>query len=219
MDAEELACSQANAQLQDDLNAARSREEVSRRALEAVDSTDTAAAARESMERAASCIRANMPQWIRSRLAHALLAQALKQFRERAQGPMLAAASNYFACMTSGEIVRLINDDSGSQPVLVAQRKNGSTLRVEGMSEGTRDQLYLALRLAALDLRRGAGVDLPTILDDVLMTSDDARAGLMLQALAGFANGGQVIVFTHHQHLVDIARSRVSKNILAVASL
>jgi hypothetical protein len=30
----------------------------------------------------------------------------------------------------------------------------------------------LALRLAALDVRRAAGVDVPVILDDVLMTSD-----------------------------------------------
>jgi exonuclease SbcC len=40
------------------------------------------------------------------------------------------------------------------------------------MSEGTLVQLYLALRLAALDVRRAAGVDVPVILDDVLMTSD-----------------------------------------------
>ena len=41
------------------------------------------------------------------------------------------------------------------------------------MSEGTRDQLYLALRLAALKLQRDPGVNLPVILDDVLMASDD----------------------------------------------
>lgn len=79
IEAEEQECAQLLAQSQDELAAARIREESARRALEAIDSTDTAAAAREAMERAVSCVRATMPQWVRSRLAHALLAQSLKQ--------------------------------------------------------------------------------------------------------------------------------------------
>jgi uncharacterized protein YhaN len=87
------------------------------------------------------------------------------------------------------------------------------------MSEGTCDQLYLALRLAALELRREAGVDLPVVLDDVLMTSDDRRAAHMLRALAEFAQTGQAIVFTHHGHLVDLARAALPADRLVVAEL
>src|SRR5690606_32733871 len=105
----------------------------------------------------------------------------------RAQGPMLTAASAYFSRMTRGELVRLTSDDSGQEPVLVAERRSGARIGVDDMSEGTLDQLYLALRLAALDLRRAAGVDLPVILDDVLMTSDDQRSGAIFEALADFA--------------------------------
>jgi len=91
--------------------------------------------------------------------------------------------------------------------VLLAQRAGGRKVAIEGLSEGTRDQLYLALRLAALELRREGGADLPVTLDDVLMTSDDQRAAQVLQALQQFAAGGtQVIVFTHHQHLVEVAQ-------------
>jgi uncharacterized protein YhaN len=160
-----------------------------------------------------------MAPWIRSRLAHALLSEALGRFRDRAQGPMLASASGYFSRMTGGEFVRLVGDDSTEPPVLLAERRDGGRLQVEGMSEGTRDQLYLALRLAALELRRAAQVDLPLLLDDVLMTSDDRRAALILQALADFAREGQVIVFTHHRHLVEIARSALPEDRLAVIEL
>jgi uncharacterized protein YhaN len=219
IDAEEATCMQEQADLDAKLRVARESEEVARRALEAIDSTDIAAAARDAMERDAARVRANMSPWIRSRIAHALLAEALKRFRDRAQAPMLKSASGYFERMTAGEFVRLISDDSDDHPVLIAQRRNGSRLRVEGMSEGTRDQLYLALRLAALELRRAAGVDLPVILDDVLMTSDDRRAGRMLQALADFARQTQVIVFTHHRHLIDIAGGSVPENRLAVVSV
>jgi uncharacterized protein YhaN len=220
MDADEAACRQAQVQLDDELGAARQREEAARHALQAIDDADTAAAEREAMERAAARVRADMLPWIRSRIARALLAEAMKQFRDRAQGPMLQSASAYFERMTGGEFVRLVTDDADDdRPVLVAERRNGARLGVEGMSEGTLDQLYLALRLAALELRRDAGVDLPVILDDVLMTSDDDRAVLMLRALADFSRGGQVIVFTHHRHLADLAIASLPKEVLAVARL
>lgn len=219
MDADEVSHAQEQIQVDERLQIERAREEVARRELEAIDGSDTAAAAREAMERAAASVRSNMSPWIRSKLAHALLSEALRRFRDRAQGPMLHAASGYFARMTRGEFVRLHSDDSGKEPVLVAERSSGLRIRVEAMSEGTLDQLYLALRLAALDVRRAAGVDLPVILDDVLMTSDEDRSGVMLEALADFARDSQVIVFTHHRHIADIAIKHVPHEVLVRVSL
>jgi uncharacterized protein YhaN len=219
MENEEAGSTAELARLETELRAARQAEESARRALQDVDSADTAAAARESMERDAAAVRVSMAPWMRSRLAHALLGEALKRFRERAQGPMLQAASRYFMQMTDGQFVRLVSDDSEAKPVLVAQRANGSQVRVEGLSEGTRDQLYLALRLAALEIRRDAGYDLPVVLDDVLMTSDDARAALALAAISEFSKGQQVIVFTHHAHLLNVAERTVPGNMLQVIGL
>lgn len=219
MDADEISFSDELNQLEPNLQAARECEELARRALDVIDGSDTAVAAREDMERAAASVRANMSPWVRSRLAHALLSEALKRFRDRAQGPMLTAASSYFSRMTRGELVRLISDDSDKEPALIAERSSGSRVRVEEMSEGTLDQLYLALRLAALDLRRAAGVDLPVILDDVLMTSDEDRSGAILEALANFAGENQVLVFTHHRHMVELAQRHVPAENLALIAL
>jgi uncharacterized protein YhaN len=219
MDAEEEQASADLSTLEQQLRAARQAEESARRALDDVDSADTAAAARESMERDAAAVRLSMSPWMRSRLAHALLDEALKRFRERAQGPMLVAASRYFMQMTDGHFVKLVSDDSEAKPVLLAQRANGSQVRVEGLSEGTRDQLYLALRLAALEIRRDAGYDLPVVLDDVLMTSDDGRAALALRAIGEFSRGHQVILFTHHAHLLDVAERTVPGDMLQVVGL
>ncbi|HEX8610081.1 MAG TPA: AAA family ATPase [Telluria sp.] len=219
MNDEQSQVSAELATLEESLRNARQAEETARRALEAVDSADTAAAAREHMERDAAGVRLAIAPWMRSRLAHALLDEALKRFRERAQGPMLLAASRYFQQMTDGLFVRLVSDDAGAKPVLLAQRDSGGQVRVEGLSEGTRDQLYLALRLAALELRRDAGYDLPVVLDDVLMTSDDGRAALALRAIADFARDHQVIVFTHHAHLLGVAERSVPAPLLQVVSL
>lgn len=156
---------------------------------------------------------------MRLRLAHSLLMQAQRRFQERAQGPMLERASGYFQRMTDGAFTRLKTDAAAEKQVLLAERAQGGSIGTEAMSEGTRDQLYLALRLAAVSLRRDAGVDLPMVLDDVLMTSSDGRASCVLQALADFSRGSQVLVFTHHEHLLDVARRAVASEVLQVVSL
>ncbi|MFP4683144.1 MAG: hypothetical protein ACLFMW_05750, partial [Ectothiorhodospira sp.] len=205
--------------LEADVKTARQREEAARRALEAVDTSDAAARAREAMESAAAGMAAAIPPWARLRIAHALLRRALDRFRERSQGPMVEAASRHFALMTRGRYPRLETDDTQDPPVLRAVREDDRRVDVDGMSEGTRDQLYLALRLAALELRRAAQPGMPLILDDVLMTTDDERAARVLQALAAFAEGGQVLLLTHHRHLLDVARAAVGDARLCIHRL
>lgn len=190
---------------------ARQLEEQTRLALAAIDSSDRAALAREAMESAAARYRASIRPWARLKLARALLQEALNRFRERAQAPMITKASAYFALVTGGDYERLITDDTGEQPLLCALRAGGTRVTIDAMSEGTADQLYLALRLAALDVRRSAHPQMPLVLDDALITSDDRRAAHILRALARFAEGGQVMVFTHHRHLLDLARETLGE--------
>ena len=197
----------------------RQAEERARRALEAIDASDRAATAREAMESAAASYRAAVRPWARLRLAHALLQEALNRFRERAQAPMVTAASAYFALMTGGRYRRLVADEADGRPVLRAEREGGVRIGVEAMSEGTADQLYLALRLAALELRRASHPQMPLVLDDVLITSDDERAANILRALARFAEGGQVMLFTHHRHLIEVAHAVLGDQAIAIHSL
>ena len=81
----------------------------------------------------------------------------------------------------------------------------GQLVSVEGMSEGTRDQLYLALRLATLERYAEEGRAMPLLLDDVLMTFDDERAAAALRVFDELAERFQVILLTHHAHLADVA--------------
>lgn len=205
------------------LEQARAADELARRALDAIDGDDRAVQAREGLEQAAATVRAELPHWMRARLAHALLAQSMQRFRERSQGPMLGAASTLFAAMTGGEFERLETEagDDGAPAVLQARRRGGRAIGVEAMSEGTRDQLHLALRLAALAQQRARGLLLPMVLDDVLMTSDDGRALRVLQALAEACegDGGQIIVFTHHLHLLEPARRTLGATRLHAVAL
>lgn len=100
-------------------------------------------------------------------------------------------ASTYFSLITGGRYPRLVADELDGNPVLRAERDDGVLIGVEAMSEGTADQLYLALRLAALELRRASHPQMPLVLYDVLITSDDERAANILRALGKFSEGGR----------------------------
>jgi len=78
---------------------------------------------------------------------------------------------------------------------------------VEGMSEGTCDQLYLALRLAAIEQHATGHEPMPVILDDLLVTFDDDRASAVLPILRDLGTRTQVLLFTHHRHLVHLAKA------------
>jgi uncharacterized protein YhaN len=87
------------------------------------------------------------------------------------------------------------------------------------MSDGTQDQLYLALRLASLEKFSADGEPLPLLVDDALVNFDNARAGAALKVLADLEPKTQVIFFTHHQHMVELAGEAVSGQILHVQNL
>jgi uncharacterized protein YhaN len=90
---------------------------------------------------------------------------------------------------------------------LEGQRSDGKLVGISGLSDGTRDQLYLALRLAALELHLAQATPLPFIADDLFINYDDARSQAGLEALAGLSEQTQVIFLSHHDHLVPTVRA------------
>ena len=219
LDSERDRCRAEIQRREQEQSSARQAEEQARLALDTIDTSDRAAIAREAMESAASRYRSAIRPWARLKLAHALLQEALNRFREQAQAPMVASASSYFLLMTGGAYERLVTDESEDRPVLCAQRTDGTRIGIEEMSEGTADQLYLALRLAALELRRSSHPQMPLVLDDALITSDDERAANILRALVRFAEHGQVMIFTHHRHLIDVAREALGDQAFVLHAL
>ncbi|MCZ8338569.1 MAG: chromosome segregation protein SMC, partial [Burkholderiaceae bacterium] len=157
--------------------------------------------------------------WARLRLARDLLEQAVQRHAQRAQGPMLAAATRWFARLTGGRWRDLRPDWSGDVQVLAAERDDGVRLQVHQLSEGAADALFLALRMAAIEVRLASAPPVPLLLDDVLASFDDTRAALALDALAELGQRNQVVYFTHHAHLVELARRTVPAGRVAVREL
>jgi uncharacterized protein YhaN len=165
------------------------------------------AAIAEARRQAALSARADAAErFIKVETASTLLRWAIDRYRERRQGPMLARASAIFAELTLGVFSRLTVDYDKQPMVLSAVRVSGEHVQISGMSEGTRDQLYMALRLAALELHSEQASTLPFVADDLFINFDDSRARAGLRVLADIAKRTQVIFLSHHDHLVSIVK-------------
>ena len=74
------------------------------------------------------------------------------------------------------------------------------------MSDGSADQLCLALRVAALEDYLEQSPQLPFLADDLFINFDDERSAAGFRVLAGLAQRCQVMFFTHHDHLAALAQ-------------
>jgi hypothetical protein len=86
--------------------------------------------------------------------------------------------------------------------------EDGRSASIEHLSRGTREQVFLSLRLALAAAYSRRGAPLPMIFDDVLVNFDARRAEAAAQTLCQFAAAGhQVLVFTCHDHIRQIFQS------------
>jgi uncharacterized protein YhaN len=185
-----------------------------------MDGRATAALAAQEAQQILASLRDRVDRYLRLRLAANVLRAEIERYRERSQGPVLRRASELFTIVTEGKFVGLAPDyDAGDAPVLVGLRHGSEKVSVQGMSDGTQDQLYLALRLASLEKFVGEGEPLPLLVDDALVNFDDDRAKAALKIMAELAKRTQVIFLTHHSHLVELAKDSVDGSVLHLQSL
>jgi uncharacterized protein YhaN len=113
-----------------------------------------------------------------------------------------------FEALTNGAYARIQaepRDDGQAHLFLVQSAFPDEQQAVRDLSEGTRDQLFLALRLAAIKAYVQDSPALPFIGDDILQTFDDDRAAAAMRVLCDASRDFQVILLTHHRHLLDVA--------------
>ncbi|MEG3162853.1 AAA family ATPase [Sphingomonas sp. LB2R24] len=211
--------SSARARIDDRRREVAAEREIVGRTLNAADevagraaSESAAADAQQTASETTAALAQAAEEHIQAASAAALLRWMLDRHRTTNQAPLIARAGVLFAEVTGGAFTGLtVGYGDNDSPIILAQRSDGGEVRVEALSEGTRDQLYLALRLGSIEGRASAG-SLPIVCDDLLITADDDRAAALLRVLAAAAAHSQVIVFSHHAHLIDVARNAVGSD-------
>ena len=157
-------------ELRERLLEAREHRTAARQAFETIGGDDAAARAAATRQEALADMREVAERYTRVRVSTLLLQWAIDRYRRETQTPLLQRASQLFATLTGGSFASLrVDFDEHDRAHLIGVRPDSSTVHVPGMSAGTADQLYLALRVASVTdyLRRASA--LPFIADDSLL--------------------------------------------------
>ena len=156
------------------------------------------------------CVEQRLQQAVDRWRVLAVTAHLLENVREiyetHRQPQTLKDASRYFQELTDGQYVRIWTPLSDMS--LRVDMVSGESLPLDLLSCGTREAVFLSLRLALVDDFARRGIVLPLVLDDVLVNFDHQRARAAASVLCKFAQQDhQVLMFTCHDHIVQLFKS------------
>ncbi len=199
-------------ELQSERDELRDQRQTLQNEIDAKDGSALAANASEEAEEHLAGIASNAEQYLRLQAAALILEQRIENYRKTNQAPVLARAGELFSKLTLGSYAGLRDelDDKGN-PILLGVRSDDKEVTVNGMSDGSRDQLYLSLRLATLEQHLSKGEPMPFVVDDILIGFDDKRTCVCLEVLAELASSTQVLLFTHHRRVIELAKQITAK--------
>ena len=199
-------------ELQANRDTVRDQRQTYQSEIKAKDGSALAANASEEAEQQLATIVSGVEQYLRLQIAALILEQRIEDYRKKNQAPVLARAGELFCKLTLGSYANLRDElDDGGKPILLGVRPNDEEVSVDGMSDGTRDQLYLSLRLATLEQHLCKGEPMPFIVDDILIGFDDNRTRVCLEVLAELAASTQVLLFTHHRRVLELVDTLETK--------
>ena len=156
-------------------------------------------------------LRESALEWSKAKICLFMLEMAKNQYEKTRQPGVLKAARKVFSVITDGkypQIIKPIDNDEFRIESATGDRK-----RVIEMSRGTREQLYLSMRLGLIEEYETRSEPLPIIMDDVLVNFDDPRKIRVIETLKNFAESRQIIVLTCHrsslQDYLDMGATQV----------
>ncbi|MFN0195229.1 MAG: AAA family ATPase [Planctomycetaceae bacterium] len=188
--------------LDDDLNIGHQELGQLQQELKSLASDRTSASLRREREQVIAQIRKSCIDWCALDWARQSLECVQEQFEQTAQPETLKFASNYLQRLTDGRYRRIWT--ALGEHKLYVDDAGGQGWMIEQLSNGTREQVFLAVRLALVSRLAEQGVELPMVLDDVLVNFDEQRTQAAVRLLADYASAGQqVLLLTCHSHIAD----------------
>jgi uncharacterized protein YhaN len=185
--------------------------------LAQMDGSAKAADAAEQSQQILTSLREKVERYVHLRMCSMILTREIERYRSENQEPLIKRASQLFSTLTLNSFAGLTTDFNDKDvPIIVGVRPAGEKIGVSGMSDGTRDQLYLALRVASLEKYVDANEPMPFIVDDILIRFDDERAMAALNVLVDLSKKTQVLFLTHHTRLVELAQKETSHEAPAI---
>ncbi len=139
-------------------------------------------------------------QWVVGRLAQELLVRCIDRFTHDNEPVLLQLTHQYLAKLTGSRYVAVEHTADGG---FCVRNESGESIEPDKLSTGTREQLYLAIRMAFITHYTEHHEPLPVLMDDCFVNFDDARTRLALQTLLGWKDSVQTILLSCHGRVVQ----------------
>ncbi len=140
-------------------------------------------------------------RWQELTAAQAMVAETLEQFERERQPAVFANASERLGFFTQGRYVQIRQDPDGQGFSVLDSDLN--PIAPIDLSRGTREQLYLAVRLGLIEEFMGRGTALPLVMDEILVNFDPERMAAVARELGRFAEDRQILLFTCHPEIAE----------------
>ena len=190
-------------ELDEEIRALTERRTAAQKDIESLLKQPTLAALESEREQLRSELKAIEERHDRLRLLQHIVREADRRFREAHQPDVLRRASGYVQTITGGRYERFDYDEDEKLRVYEA----GNTRRPwpvgAPLSQGTLDQMYLAIRFALVDHLDESKESLPVFLDEVFVNWDRDRRARCYDIFSEAAARRQVFVFTCHPWLAE----------------
>lgn len=141
-------------------------------------------------------------------MAQNFIGQARRVFEEERHGSVIKEAGDLLAALTGRRYQKMLFDMDGKGLKAFAINSSGESMDSESsLSQGTKEQLYLALRLAFIKRHNLAKESLPLVMDDIMVNFDPGRARYAAELFVAFSAANQTLFFTCHPHTASLLRS------------
>jgi uncharacterized protein YhaN len=141
-------------------------------------------------------------QWVVERLAQELLTRSIERFAADHEPALLMLSRQFLSKLTGGKYTSIEHDSANPGSFLVRNTLEESFSPAR-LSTGTREQLYLAIRMAFITYHCQQHEPMPVVMDDCFVNFDDQRTRLALEAIADWDTSIQTILLSCHGRVVQ----------------
>ncbi|SHG67072.1 ATP-binding protein [Ornithinibacillus halophilus] len=155
-------------------------------------------------------------KWAIHQTAKQALIETRNEYRDKYLSKVMELTSKYFQYLTDGAYKRVHPPENGN--LFRVESSEQIHFEVNELSQGTINQLYVALRIAISEIM-SKETRLPFIIDDAFVHFDKSRTKLIIDLLRELANDNQVILFTCKKEVKDFFSPQNSINLTTLVPL
>lgn len=168
--------------------------------------------AQHNLEMVVQKMKNSAREWTAATIAKVVFDKVLQSAEKNRQPDVIKSASSNFAKFTNGRYCNVYKPND-NEALHVEEDASHNIKSVDKLSRGTREQLYLAMRLGLIEEYEKLSEPMPVIFDDIFANFDDDRVELAARAVKEFSDKRQVIIFTCRRQTRDLFLSLGSRQI------